>query len=237
MNKMTAGNLAYGLRHPLKSFRYLIHRDQINYDICARYLPKAPIIVEAGAFDGTNTGEFCRYWTKCQVYAFEPIPSAYERLLMVAQAFPNQINPQKMALGNCSENSKMHVSKTGDSGGEQSSSLLVPSATLEEFPFVQFQESTIPVMVTRLDDWTLKNNVDKIDFLWLDLQGMELAALEGCGEILLTVKAIHCEVQNIPLYEGSPVYSEVSNWLKAKGFKVACEAVFRRGGNVLFVRE
>jgi hypothetical protein len=75
-----------------------------------------------------------------------------------------------------------------------------------------------------------------VDFLWFDLQGMELAALKGCGDLLSSVSAIHCEVQNFPLYEGAPLYPEVYKWLKQRGFAVAHEAIFRRGGNVLFVR-
>jgi hypothetical protein len=130
----------------------------------------------------------------------------------------------------------MHVSVTGSSGGEQSSSLLHPTGTRDEFPFVGFQDEVITVPVTRLDEWAAKNGVGPIDFLWLDLQGMELAALEGCGNALAQVRAIHCEVQNLPLYEGAPLYPEISAWLNERGFRVAREAIFRRGGNVLFVR-
>jgi len=141
-----------------------------------------------------------------------------------------------MALGRRAQTSEMYVSLTGASGGEQSSSLLAPAATRKEFPFVDFREKTITVQVTRLDVWAAAESINRVDFLWLDLQGMELAALEGCGDLLSSVKAIHCEVQNFPLYEGAPLYRGISQWLRERGFKVGQEAVFRRGGNVLFVR-
>jgi FkbM family methyltransferase len=236
MPRVNLPDISYGLRHPLQAWRYLRQRDTIPYEICAHYLPTNPVIVEAGAYDGSNTRDFCRFWPECQVYAFEPVPSAYERLLKAAAEFADQIHPQNMALGRRSETSEMHVSVTGPSAGEQSSSLLAPAATLEEFPFVDFRKETISVEVTRLDAWAAERNVKRVDFLWLDLQGMELAAMEGCGEILATISAIHCEVQNLPLYSGAPMYPEVYAWLKKLGFRVAQEAVFRRGGNVLFVR-
>lgn len=220
----------------MHAFRYLIRRDNIPYKICAKYLPADPIIVEAGAYDGSNTRDFCRYWPACQVYAFEPVPSAYARLLSVAKEFPNRIHPQNTALGSQTKISEMHVSLVGSSGGEQSSSLLAPAATHQEFPFVGFHDETIPVKVTRLDEWAASTNIARVDFLWLDLQGMELAALEGCGQLLSAVSAIHCEVQNLALYEGAPPYSQVREWLNARGFKIVFEAVFRRGGNVLFAR-
>jgi FkbM family methyltransferase len=234
--RINKSDIFYGLRHPMQAWRYLQYRDIIPYETCARYLPANPVIVEAGAYDGSNTRDFCRFWPACQVYAFEPVPSAYERLLKVAAEFDDRIHPQKMALGRRTETSEMHVSMTGPSGGEQSSSLLAPAATREEFPFVDFRNETIAVEVTRLDAWAAERNVNRVDFLWLDLQGMELAALEGCGELLATVGAIHCEVQNLPLYAGAPLYPEVSDFLKRQGFRVGKEAVFRRGGNMLFVR-
>jgi len=236
MPRVSLQDVRYGLRHPLQAWRYLQHRDTISYETCARYLPANPVIVEAGAYDGSNTLDFCRFWPECQVYAFEPVPTAFERLLQAAAEFPRQIHPQNTALGDETRISEMHVSVIGSSGGEQSSSLLVPSATHREFPFIGFRSETILVKVTKLEDWAEANNVRQIDFLWLDLQGMELAALKGCGDLLSGVYAIHCEVQNIELYSGSPLYADLSSWLKSRGFSAVCEAVFRRGGNVLFAR-
>jgi FkbM family methyltransferase len=141
-----------------------------------------------------------------------------------------------MALGDETRISEMHVSVIGSSGGEQSSSLLAPSATHQEFPFIGFRSETILVKVTKLAEWAEANHVLRVDFLWLDLQGMELAALKGCGDLLSGVHAIHCEVQNIELYSRSPLYADLSSWLKSRGFSAVCEAVFRRGGNVLFAK-
>ena len=237
MPRVSLSDVVYGLGHPLRALRYLRHRDTISYEICARYLPANPVIIEAGSYDGSNTQEFCRFWPHCQVYAFEPVPSAYDRLLKVAADFPAQVHPQNMALGSQTRISEMHVSVVGLSGGEQSSSLLAPTATHQEFPFVGFRDETIPVKVTRLDEWAVVTNINRVDFLWLDLQGMELAALEGSGDLLSGVSAIHCEVQIIPLYENAPLYPDISRWLQRRGFRVAREAIFRRGGNVLFARQ
>jgi FkbM family methyltransferase len=237
MPRVNFTDLVYAIRHPSQAYRYLLHRDRISYAACADYLPGHPTIVEAGAYDGTNTGDFCRFWPECQVYAFEPVPSAYERLMKVAADFPERIHPQNMALGSQAGFAEMHISVNGTSGGEQSSSLLSPTRTREEFPFVGFCEETVTVPVTRLDEWAEINNVNRIDFLWFDLQGFELAALEGCGDLLSSVSAIHCEVQNLPLYEGAPLYPEIAQWLGRKGFHVAHKATFRRGGNVLFVQD
>ena len=48
---------------------------------------------------------------------------------------------------------------------------------LEFQPDVTFG-STISVIGKALHDWSVANNVGKIDFVWLDMQGVELEVLE-----------------------------------------------------------
>jgi len=236
MPKVSPADFLYASVHPWRALRYLANRDRISYAACAKYLPLDPVIVEAGAYDGSNTREFCRHWPDCRVFSFEPVPSARVRLDSVASEFPGRVYPQPLALGDRTGDAEMYVSGRAGQGGEQSSSLLAPAATLEEFPDVDFLETRVPVRVTRLDEWAAEAGVSRIDFLWLDLQGMELAALKGCGDLLQRVSAIHCEVQNVALYAGAPLYRDVARWLGNRGFTVSREAVFRRGGNVLFTR-
>ncbi len=235
MIRINFADLGYAARHPLRAIRYLLHRDNIPYEVCLRHLPAAPVIVEAGAFDGSNTMEFVQRWPGSRVYAFEPVPSAYSRLAAVARDFPGRILPQACAIGRKAGTASMHVSG-GDDRGEQSSSLLEPTRTLAEFPFVTFPGRTIKVVVESLDSWAEARQVKRVDFLWLDLQGLELEALCGAERLLAGCSAIHCEVQNIELYRGAPLYPEVRSWLSQRGFHPVCEAIFRRGGNVLFTR-
>ena len=58
MPRINKSDLFYALRHPIYAFRYLVNRDNISYETCATYLPADPIIVEAGAYDGSNTRDF-----------------------------------------------------------------------------------------------------------------------------------------------------------------------------------
>jgi 2-O-methyltransferase len=229
-------DLVYAARHPWQAVRYLRHRDRISCAECARHLPPTPVIIEAGAFDGGNTREFLEHWPGGKVYAFEPVPTAFQRLQTVAEEFSGHVFPQPLAVGRKAGMALMHVSQTAAGGGEQSSSLLPPAATLEEFPYVEFTGVTTEVEVVTLDAWAQERGVERVDFLWLDLQGLELDALRGAEGLLRDCSAIHCEVQNLALYEGAPLYPEVRAWLMDHGFCPVREAIFRRGGNVLFAR-
>jgi FkbM family methyltransferase len=235
MLRANLSDVFYGVQHPLRAARYLWHRDTITYAECATYLPPNPVIIEAGAFDGTNSREFVRYWPSCRVYAFEPVPSAYRRLESVAAEHSGSIFAHPLAVGRVAGTAQMHVSGS-QAAGEQSSSLLTPTGTKSEFPFVQFSTGTIDVPVVVLDDWAAEMNIGTVDFFWLDLQGFELAALQGAERLLQACSAIHCEVQQVPLYQDAPLYPEVRSWLDSRGFRPVCEAIFRRGGNVLFAR-
>jgi hypothetical protein len=114
--------------------------------------------------------------------------------------------------------------------------MLPPTAEqLREFPDIAFGIKQV-VPMRNLDSWVITTNVPRIDFLWLDMQGYELQALEGAVNVLKDVSAIHMEVSNIRLYEGAPLYPEVRARMADWGFIPTIEAFFRVSGNVLFVR-
>lgn len=72
------------------------------------------------------------------------------------------------------------------------------------------------VRTERLDD--LLGHVGAVDFLKLDIQGAELAALEAAGSVLERTALIQCEVEFAPIYQGQPLFSEVELFLRRAGF-------------------
>ena len=198
----------------------------------SNFLPPKSVIVEAGAHIGVDTVEMATLWPDSMVHAFEPIPSLHSQLESNTRALPNVIR-HRFALGNTTGRQLIHVSK-GIS--DASSSLLVPKEHLRVHPGVEFDE-TMEVDTVTLDDWASKTGIDHVDFMWLDLQGFELQALQSAMVILRTVTAIHCEVSLIKTYEGCALYPELRVWLAERGFRVEREETpWVDMGNVLFVR-
>jgi FkbM family methyltransferase len=235
--RITIPNLFYSIRNPLRALRYLRWRDVISYQTIAEYIPEKPTIVEAGAFNGNNTLEMAACWPNAVIHAFEPVETARDLLSQKIAPHTKSIHVYPYALGATSGTFQMHISGEGSSGGTQSSSFLKPTAhTTAAYSFLRF-ESKADVSVVRLDDWATRRGITQLDFLWLDLQGFELEALKGAGDLLSTVSAVHAEVSNVELYEGAPLYPEVLAWMRSHGFIPVAEALFRIGGNVLFVRE
>jgi FkbM family methyltransferase len=57
-----------------------------------------------------------------------------------------------------------------------------------------------------------------VDFLKLDIQGFELAALRGAVAMLPRVAMIQSEVEFTPIYSGQPLFSELELFLRGNGF-------------------
>lgn len=233
--RINPSNLIYAAAHPLRALRYVRHRDRISYQQIAAWLPAAPVILEAGTANGSNTVEMAEFWEGSRIYGFEPVPQARKLAEQAIQSHSGRISLYPFALGDAPSRLSMNVSGRGEAAETQSSSLLKPTGHIEEYDFVDFSE-TVEVDVVRLDDWAKTEKVAKVDFLWLDLQGYELKALAGAEEMLENVSAIHIEVSHKQLFEGGVLYPELRQWLKSRGFSPKVDATFRLGGNVLFTR-
>lgn len=76
--------------------------------------------------------------------------------------------------------------------------------------------------MTRLDTiWDeLATSSDRV-FIKLDVQGFELHALRGAEASLASVVGMHVELSLVPLYEDGPLYLEVVENLRDRGFRLA----------------
>lgn len=180
-----------------------------------KYLPKDPIILEAGAHMGFDTYGLAKMWPRAKVYAFEPVPELYSALVKRVGSMPN-VKAFSLALGERNGSVEMYVSG-GDSTG--SSSILKPTAHLERFPSVTFGNQ-IQVRLLRTEDWAKEQGVDRIDFIWLDMQGYEVNALKGMGSLLAKVSVIYTELCKDELYSGLVTRDEYIRHLSNIGFEL-----------------
>lgn len=177
------------------------------------YLPNDPAILEAGAHMGYDTLGISKVWPKGRVYAFEPVPALYESL-------NNRVGGRKnvftypLALGAAEGVVDMYVSRGASTG---SSSILNPSKHLELYPSVKFEEK-ISVEMTTLNIWAARERVHQVDLMWLDMQGYEVNALIGAGQLLEQVRVIYTELCRSELYHGLVTKEEYIRFLRDHGF-------------------
>ncbi|MGE0669671.1 MAG: FkbM family methyltransferase [Parachlamydiales bacterium] len=203
-----------------------------------QFLPEDPIIVEAGAHEGSDTKRLSHLWKKGRVFAFEPSPDVYKGLRERMVKYKN-VKTYPIALGDrvgtadfypSQPTSEATTVKTNAQG-----SLLPPSDDNWCWPEIGFGKP-VSVPVTTLDKWAKQQGIKKIDFLWLDMQGSELSMLKASPEILKTVQVIQIEVSKKPFYANTPVADEVQSWLEAEGFFTVYMTP-EEHGDALFVRK
>lgn len=77
---------------------------------------------------------------------------------------------------------------------------------------------TKDIAVTTLDIWAENAGVFVVDFVKLDTQGAELEILRGGAKTLDTVRALEVEVEFNPIYESQPLFGNIDQYLRDRGF-------------------
>ncbi len=173
-------------------------------------------LLDIGASHGRVTRRLLRQFPAAQAYLFEPNP-AYESVLTEAAKSDARLYPQFLAVGD--HDGKATLNITASPG---TTSLFAPNATLsaayrEEATIVAHRE----VPLVTLDQWALTIPKVPIHLIKLDIQGGELAALQGATRLLTTsVKLVYTEIMFNTLYEGGAVFADLDTLLRGRGFRL-----------------
>ena len=160
-------------------------------NILCNFYQRIRLFLKLGAHKGKDTVEMAMLWPAGLIHAFEPVPDLFRLLENNTRNLKN-VHCYQFALGDTKGSETLFVSSGASDG---SSSLLPPKELLKNFPTVYFDKE-LPVNTITLDEWAEENSVTKIDFMWLDLQGMELMVLKTGINLLKTVSAIYTEVSS-----------------------------------------
>lgn len=162
-----------------------------------------PVILDIGCNDGTDTRRFLRLCPKAQLYCFEPDPRAAARFKKNMDLYLDRVRLFEIAVSNRNGTIEFHPSNADGSAKEwdQSGSIRRPKNHLVEHAWVRF-DRPISVETRRLDDWCSEANLNKIDFIWMDVQGAESDVIAGARQTLSNTRFIYTEYSDHELYEG-----------------------------------
>ena len=167
------------------------------------------VIIDAGTRDLNQSIEFSQEFPEAKIYSFEPNPHQYQICAEKALAYPN-IKVFPFALSDVEGEATFHVTPSNMGA----SSLLEPM----DVPFGENRFHTVKVQTVRLDRVLSELGVSKVDILWMDIQGGELAALRGYGDYIKTTDFIQCEATQFAYYKGHPLRPELEKFFDENGY-------------------
>ena len=165
---------------------------------------------------GANRGQFllvaARRFPRATLLAFEPLPGARD---VLRRAMPRwrPVRLFETALSDRAGNASFHVSRADDS----SSLLPISTAQVSTFPGTE-EVAQLPVRTARLDEVLTADDLEAPVLLKIDVQGGELAVLEGGTGLLGAIDTILVECSFVELYEGQPTADTVLRFLHGHGF-------------------
>jgi FkbM family methyltransferase len=160
------------------------------------------VILDIGSRDACQTLEFNRWFPNTKIYAFEPVPSNIAWCRNTTKNIPN-ITIIPKAVSSFNGKSKFYEVINGNVGA---SSFLLTSGHPRSSGWAQKE---IEIECVRLEDWLKENNINKVDLIWADVQGVEKLVFEGMGHFLNDVDGIATEVELQALYKNATMKSEL----------------------------
>lgn len=137
-------------------------------------LSENPILFDVGANKGDYTKDLLNYFPISEIHAFEPIPNTFNLLHSISLP-KGKLN--NLGLGAKKEKVKMFYYPDAPT-----------FSSLKEVTNNIYQFEECEVEITTIDDYCIENNIQRIDFLKIDVEGFEMAVLEGAKKYLANNK-------------------------------------------------
>ena len=199
------------------------------------------VIFDVGACHALESVELSKKYPNAKVYTFEANPVSYNVCLENTEGYDsitviNEAVNDYDGLCKFYPMDKEKTITTWEDGNQGASSLYRANG---QYDFIEkYVQYEIEVPCTRLDTFCEKNDIDKIDIIWMDLQGAELKALQSLGSLLDTVQIIHTELEMNPMYEGQCLFSDVNEYLTSNGFDLEYgDTNVQFGSNFIFTNQ
>jgi FkbM family methyltransferase len=145
-----------------------------------------------------------------KIFAFEPDPTAYGQLVKNIKL--NKLsNIIALNKGLWNTNTNLNLYEQFLDGGDSS------------FFYLENNRKSSEVPVMRLDSEIKKWDLDKIDFIKMDIEGSEIEAIMGC-EVILKKYPVNLAIASYHIRNGSQTYIMLEKMLSDLGYK--CKTSF-----------
>jgi FkbM family methyltransferase len=200
------------------------------------YKNKDLVIFDIGSRDCIQSIEFSKYFPKASIYAFECNPNTidicrnniigYDNIKLIEGAVTDYDGTIKFYP--IDQEKTVTSWKDGNPGA---SSLFKSNGS---YPYEKYVQDEITTNCHRLDTVMKKENINKVDIIWMDLQGAELLALKSLDDNLKNVDYIYTEVSFKEIYHGQVMFTELNNYLSDNFIKFKSLNINEWQGDILY---
>ena len=221
-----------------------------------------PTILEIGAHKGEDTLKFLQEFPNIRIYSFEPDPRCIRDFKKAV--IDNRCTLVEAAVSDNDGQTTLHMStgwpvKVSELlrilGGKRFWTFVISSyrrwrgiekewtgaSSIKEsvpyskrWPWLTFDKS-VKVKTLRLDTWTKDNNINSVDFTWVDVQGAEKDLIKGAAQTLKNTRYFYTEYGATSCYPDAMTKEKTIELLREYGFQVIPEYCDRN--NLLFANK
>lgn len=213
-----------------------------KYEVLMRRRAPIDLIVHVGAHWAEDAGfyEICGAQT---VLWIEADPDTFVRLQQVLAGRAGPVRHlAECALVSATDGEDLSFHRFKGDGS--SSSVHRATETLKiRFPEAGESGEVLELVSRSLPEILVRHGIDigaaRRAMLVLDVQGHELAVLQGLDEGLRAFAQCKCEVSRVAMYEGAPMFRDIDAHMRGMGFRLASHRYVQvpRHGDVLYIRD
>jgi len=185
------------------------------YDILKDKLNSKSIIIECGGHLGTDTIKLSKIFNKGIIYCIEANINLYDKLKVKF----NQINNIKLfnfALSNKNKIIDFYIDNNKD--GDNGASSLLKCSDFYLKDYIK-EEIKIKVQGMTLYNFLNKNKIQKVNLLWLDVEGFEYYIIQNSINCLKNIEYIYTEVNFQEFRKEIKLYDDIKKLLLENNFK------------------
>ena len=169
---------------------------------------------------GANRGQFAismrRVGFRGSIFSFEPVTSEFQRLLSAAEG-DRSWKTFRFALGEVDCDQEINVMTSSVFSSFNQPSVAETSDFVEGNTVVRTELVKIRRLAAVIQDLDLEQTLNQT-FVKCDTQGFDMPALKGCGSLLKEVRMIQVELGITQIYQGTPGYTEMLQYVEKEGF-------------------
>jgi FkbM family methyltransferase len=182
--------------------QYEYHQGNVNFDI-----REGDIVIDGGGCFGDTALEFAnKVGKRGEVFSFEFVPEnlmIFNKNLVLNPELAKRIKIVQKALW---KNSDKNLSICCNKNGHLAASFVSDGS----WHNIQEIDEILSVKSISIDDFVLQNNLSKVDFIKLDIEGSELECLQGARE---TIKKFKPRIA-VCVYHKDDDFVNISSYLK-----------------------